>query len=149
MSVAEAFRRAHGTGLEPGAETRIYQSESRVSDLRRYIESALRLKIRLILAAVLVFAAALVALSLVKQGLTSSATVWVEKPIVDNNTGITDPTNLNAYISAATYMSGILDQLLGTNTFKLTIAQKAHIPIRNAAEQDRVLTDLDRNLRVE
>ena len=116
--------------------------------MRRYIESALRLKVWLIIAAVLVFGAALGAMSLIKGGYTSSATMWVEKPIFAGVVA-TDPSNLSNYVSAATYMSGILDQYLGTNTFKLTIAQKAGIPIRTAAEQDRVLTDLDRNLRVE
>src|SRR5205085_5689433 len=76
-----------------------------------------------------------------------SATVWVEKPAQNYITS--DPSNLNAYISAATYVNGILDQLLGTQAFKLKIAQRAGIPIRNAAEQARVIDDLQRNLRSE
>jgi uncharacterized protein involved in exopolysaccharide biosynthesis len=102
----------------------------------------------LIIAAILVFGAAVGALSFVKGGFTSSATLWVEKPIFASAVA-QDPSNLSNYVSAATYMSGILDQYLGTNSFKLTIAQKAGIPMRTSAEQDRVLTDLNRSLRVE
>jgi uncharacterized protein involved in exopolysaccharide biosynthesis len=116
--------------------------------LRRYIESALRLRVRIIIAALLVFGAAVVALSFTKGGFTSSATVWVEKP-PSTSTIIQDPSNINAYISAATFVNSILDQLLGTQQFKLQIAQKAGIPIRNSAEQARVIDDLQRNLRSE
>ena len=112
--------------------------------MRRYIESALRLRFRILIAAVLVFGLAAVALSFNKGGYTSSATIWVEKPIY-----FQDPSNLNAYISAATLQSGILDQLLGTTTFKLTIAQKSKIPMRTAVEQARVIDDLNKNLRVD
>lgn len=116
--------------------------------MRRYIESALRLRIRIILAALLVFSAAAGALTFSKGGYTSSATVWVEKP-PSTNSIIQDPSNINAYISAATFVNGILDQLLGTDAFKLKIAQKSGIPIRTAAEQGRVIDDLQKNLRSE
>ncbi len=113
--------------------------------MRRYIESALRLRVRIIIAAILVFGAAVVALTFTKGGFTSSATVWVEKPPSTSNI-IQDPSNLNQYISAATFVNGILDQLLGTQQFKLEIAQKSGIPIRNSVEQGRVIDDLQRNL---
>jgi uncharacterized protein involved in exopolysaccharide biosynthesis len=47
-------------------------------DVRRYIESALRLKWRLLAAALLVAGVAFGALFFAKQGYSSSATVWVE-----------------------------------------------------------------------
>jgi uncharacterized protein involved in exopolysaccharide biosynthesis len=80
-----------------------------------------------------------------KQGIyTSSATIWVDKPIYLPN----DPTN-NPYLSPATQQANLFNELLRTHTFTLGIAQKAGIPIANGTAEDIVVDDIQKHLTVD
>src|SRR5437762_2097929 len=99
LSVHSADTPRWYTGLDCEIITRALRTTctSGRHELRRYIESALRLKVRLIVCAILVFGLSFGALYFSKGGYSSAATVWVEKPL------FIDVGNLNfsQYISPA------------------------------------------------
>lgn len=100
---------------------------------------------RLLISALIVFGAAILGLSLTKGGYTSSATVWVEKPLY-----LPDQTDqLNRYLSAATIQANALNELLGTRRFVLGIAEGAGIPMNTTSEEGRVIDDIQKKLNVD
>jgi uncharacterized protein involved in exopolysaccharide biosynthesis len=112
--------------------------------LRRYIECALRIKFRLLLAAVLVFGSAFAFLYLSKQGYTSTATVWVDRPIYFNT-----PNDWNQYRTPADNQANILSELIRTRQFSLTVAQRAQVSMHTTAEEGVAIDDIQRNLKVD
>ena len=115
--------------------------------VRRYIEAAFRLKFRLLIGAVIVFGVVSAALYLAKQGYGASATVWVEEPIYFADTGMTK--NWNPYMTPADNQANILQELLRTRQFALNVANGAQIPMPNEVVENRVLDDLQKNMRIE
>ena len=115
--------------------------------MRRYIEAAFRLKFRLLIGAVIVFGVVSAALYLAKQGYGASATVWVEEPIYFADTGMTK--NWNPYMTPADNQANILQELLRTRQFALNVANGAQIPMPNEVVENRVLDDLQKNMRIE
>lgn len=111
--------------------------------MRTYIETALRIKWRLLFSMLVLFAIALAALYYSKQGYTSSAMIWVEQPLY-----LKDPTNANPYVSAAQNQADIFNELLSTQEFALGIAQAAGMDVQTDADKERATTDLRRNLTV-
>ena len=102
--------------------------------MRRYIECALRVKFRLIIAALLVAGTAFGILYLARQGYSSKATVWVDRPIY-----FSTPSDWNQYRTPAANQADILSELIRTRQFSLTVAQRAGIPISSNTEQDMVI----------
>jgi capsular polysaccharide biosynthesis protein len=114
--------------------------------LKRYIESAIRLKLRLLVCGILLFTVAWGGLYMIKAGTyATSATVWVEKPLYLQ----IDPTVSNPYISPAANQASIFNELLRTKQFTLSIAQKTGIPLPTENEQERVIEYIQKNLQVE
>jgi uncharacterized protein involved in exopolysaccharide biosynthesis len=111
--------------------------------VRRYIESALRLKWRLLAAALLVTGVAFGALFFAKQGYSSSATVWVEQPIY-----LSVNSNWNSYVSPAVNQMNVLQELLRTQQFSLDVARGARIPLPNDEVAGTVVADIQRNVSV-
>ncbi len=113
--------------------------------MKLYIESALRIKGRLIICALLVAILAWGALYMTKAGdYTSSATVWVEKPLYLESSASSNP-----YIDPSTAQANILEELLRTRQFTLAIAQQANIPTPDVAAEDSVIDRIQRQLYVE
>lgn len=113
--------------------------------MRRYIETALRIKWRLIIAVILVFGLASGALIMAKQGIYSStAHVWVDRPIY----APTDP-GTNQYITPASVQAGIFQELLRTHQFTLEIAKRAGVAMPNVAAEDQIVYEIQKNLAVD
>lgn len=120
-------------------------SDSGERKLRRYIESALRLKLRLIISALLVFGIASTALFFSKGGYTSGATIWVEKPPF----GFSDPNLFpNPYASVAFQQAERFNQYLRTYAFALNIAKKVGMDMPTAAAEGSAVDDIQKNLVV-
>lgn len=112
--------------------------------MRRYIESALRIKWRLLFTLLIVFALASGALFMAKQGIfTSEARIWVDRAIYLP----TDP-GTNIYTTPASVQAGIFDELLQTHQFTLSVAQRAGIPMNNVAAENAAVDDLQKHLFV-
>ncbi|HUS16771.1 MAG TPA: hypothetical protein VM536_17385, partial [Chloroflexia bacterium] len=88
--------------------------------MRRYVECAFRLKYRLLCAGLLVAGSAFAFLYMSKQGYSSSATVWVDRPIY-----FSAPSNWNQYLSPADNQANILSELIRTRQFSLAVARGA------------------------
>ena len=112
--------------------------------MKPYIEAAYRMKFRLALCAILVFALAAAALLLGKKGYTSSATVWAEQPLYYK-----DQTNLNPYISVADNQVSAFQELMATKQFCLNILTQAGRQLNSAGAQDSAISQLRQNLQVE
>jgi hypothetical protein len=113
--------------------------------LKLYIESALRIKGRLLICGLLVFGLGWAALYLSKAGDYSTwATVWVEKPLYLD----TDLAS-NPYVNPSTIQTNILNELLTTRKFTLSIAQGAGIDMPTTAAEDEAVTSIQRHLLVE
>lgn len=112
--------------------------------MKLYVESALRIKGRLLICGLLIFGLAWGALYISKSGdYTSSATIWVEKPLyIENN------LSSNPYIDPSTSQANILEELLRTRKFTLSIAQQANIPMPNLAAEDAAVGNIQRQLLV-
>lgn len=113
--------------------------------MRRYIESALRIKWRLLITAVVVFGLASGALIMSKQGVYSStAHVWVDRAIY----APTDP-GTNQYVTPASVQAGIFQELLRTHQFTFEIAKRAGVAMPNVASEDLTVADIQKNLAVD
>lgn len=115
--------------------------------MRRYIESALRIKWRLLLSALLVFGLAMAGLSFTKGGFTSSANVWVEKPLYSQQDPSADLSS--RYMTAAQLQAQVLNELLSTRSFTLGIAEAVGIPMNTASQQAAAISDIQQKLTVE
>ena len=113
--------------------------------MRRYIESALRIKLRLLICSLVVFGLAFAFLSTTKGGFTSSSTVWVEKPLYIQD----QSSDINRYVSAATIQANMLTELMGTRQFTLGIAERAGIPMNTESAQGRAIDDIQKKLNIE
>jgi uncharacterized protein involved in exopolysaccharide biosynthesis len=112
--------------------------------MRAYVETALRLRWRLLLCALALFGMAMGALYFAKQGYTSDAMIWVEQPLY-----LKDQFTTNPYISAAESQANIFNELLSTRQFTLSIAQAAGLDLADDARESIALDDIRRNLRVD
>jgi len=112
--------------------------------VRRYIECALRVKWRLSIAGLLVAASAFAFLYMNKQGYSSSATVWVDRPIY-----FSAPSTWNQYLSPADNQANILSELIRTRQFSLAVAHGAQVAMPTDAAQGAVIADIQQNLRID
>lgn len=114
--------------------------------MKLYIESALRIKARIILSGLLILAISFGILYMAKAGdYTSAATVWVEKPLYIDASNL----NTNPYIDAATSQGNILRELLTTRQFTLDIARAAKIPMPSPASEEATVNAIQRAIYVE
>lgn len=114
--------------------------------MKLYIESALRIKARIILSGLLILAISFGVLYMAKAGdYTSAATVWVEKPLYLDASNL----NTNPYVDAAVTQSNVLGELLTTRQFTLDIARAANIAMPSPAAEEATVAALQRALNVE